>query len=215
MNTLKNLWARYWDTRWFVKWPIAVLVGLVVLGALAPSTEEEADADQGGTSVAVTSTAVVAATTTPEPTIAATETPAPAATEACPTPAQQAYFSDILEPWSLLGDSYGAIGQRFIAAGDSPGLLLDSQWNQDVTVALLGLIFGAQGLSEVVAPGGLEELDGVLKDLAAVSESVAYEIEGALADFDSERMDAANAQLAQMGSLVTEANALVEGFCEG
>ena len=89
LNQLSAAWHRYWSMRWWIKWPVTVFAGLVLLAVLAPDAQETASQDatatasveaptQGATTVAAeaTTTASTPAETTP-PTPPPTPTPLP------------------------------------------------------------------------------------------------------------------------------------------
>lgn len=81
----------FWGTRWFIKWPIIVFAGLVLLAIVVPSSDDDENAEGDQVAAAADKTAEPTpadeseATKTPKPTNTAkpTNTPKPAAT---PTP---------------------------------------------------------------------------------------------------------------------------------
>jgi hypothetical protein len=74
---------RFWHTRWFIKWPIIVLAGLVLLAIAVPGSGDENGGDQAAASAGSTGEATPATASVPANTPKPTNTPKPAAT---PTP---------------------------------------------------------------------------------------------------------------------------------
>ncbi len=124
MESLKQAFRGYWGWRWWIKWPVTVLVGLIVIGIAFGENTEDDDAPPAAAAVGTETATPLPATTTVEPTPAATEvaTEVPTA-EPTPEPtleptAEPPAFS---EPIELSGSGDDVV--TFIVPENSPAIV--------------------------------------------------------------------------------------------
>jgi uncharacterized protein YraI/endonuclease/exonuclease/phosphatase family metal-dependent hydrolase len=160
--------------------------------------------------VAPIATATPTTPPTVPPTATPTRTPTPAPVGFTPSPAEQAYVTEIVAIMDGYVDALNQLAAQMTAAGEDPLLIFDDVWKIRTAAATVALQLNGEELRKLQAPPRFAEVHAELLIAAGHYDRVATLVVEAIDELDVDKMTLAAAEMESANAAVLRAQALME-----
>ena len=194
------------------------LVAFLISGAvlMAAARMDDSSDEPGTTTRAEQARPESTLLTPPEPTLTAQPTPTatpPAVSESCPTPLEDAYFSDMVYIMVDLGDDLAAVERLAGQANTDLSLLFDDYWKSEMAIVLDFLKSDADELVSLQPPASLTSIHSDNMELARTIRKFVQLFAEGMADFDAETLREAAAKMDSLVDMARTNTMSVSTFC--